>query len=40
MGVQHIGLGTTDIISATKALRQQGANLILPPIEYYLDVST
>ncbi|NXX84463.1 HPDL protein, partial [Urocolius indicus] len=34
-GIQHVGLGTTDIVGTTRALRQRGARFLTPPGTYY-----
>uniref|UniRef100_A0A8C3TVV6 4-hydroxyphenylpyruvate dioxygenase n=1 Tax=Catharus ustulatus TaxID=91951 RepID=A0A8C3TVV6_CATUS len=34
-GIQHVGLCTTDIVSTTRALQQQGARFFTPPTTYY-----
>ncbi|NXJ73679.1 HPDL protein, partial [Trogon melanurus] len=34
-GIQHVGLHTTDIITTTRALQQQGVRFFTPPATYY-----
>ncbi|NXC44491.1 HPDL protein, partial [Penelope pileata] len=34
-GIQHVGLRTPDIVSATRALRQAGVRFLAPPPAYY-----
>ncbi|KFP74402.1 4-hydroxyphenylpyruvate dioxygenase-like, partial [Acanthisitta chloris] len=34
-GIQHVGLCTTDIVTTTRALQQQGVQFFTPPTTYY-----
>ncbi|NXG16378.1 HPDL protein, partial [Grallaria varia] len=34
-GIQHVGLCTTDIVTTTRALQQQGVRFFTPPATYY-----
>ncbi|NXF86320.1 HPDL protein, partial [Eubucco bourcierii] len=34
-GIQHVGLCTTDIITTTRALQEQGVHFFTPPATYY-----
>nr|XP_039260424.1 4-hydroxyphenylpyruvate dioxygenase-like protein [Styela clava] len=39
MGIQHIGLGTRNILEAVNHFKQLGASFVAPPIEYYHDMN-